>query len=201
MKVVPKIEMVAFEKIRPYERNPRKNDEAVPFVVESIRRFGFNVPLVIDENNVIVCGHTRWKAAKQLALTTLPCIRADDLTPAQVKAFRLVDNKVGESSKWSSVLLGVEIDEISQVDLDSLGFENITGGDGDDDDSGEGGSSDGEGGKEGKKVWGSFDLVMSSAEELKTLKSFLRWLSNVVDGDTDNVCLLEWARKCLKEGV
>lgn len=177
MKVVPKIEMVAFEKIRPYERNPRKNDEAVPFVVESIRRFGFNVPLVIDENNVIVCGHTRWKAAKQLALTTLPCIRADDLTPAQVKAFRLVDNKVGESSKWSSVLLGVEIDEISQVDLDSLGFENITGGDGDDDDSGDGGSSDGEGGKEGKKVWGSFDLVMSSAEELKTLKSFGWWFS------------------------
>ena len=85
--------------VRPYEKNPRRNDDAVQYVAESIRQFGFKVPLVIDHEGVIVAGHTRWKAAKKLGLKTVPCIIADDLTEEQVKAFRLADNKVGEMAE------------------------------------------------------------------------------------------------------
>lgn len=84
------------DQLHPYENNPRKNDEAVKYVAESIKEFGFKVPIVIDKNNVIIAGHTRYKAAKKLKLTEVPCIVADDLTEEQVKAFRLADNKVGE---------------------------------------------------------------------------------------------------------
>lgn len=94
------IEEVKLQDLRPYERNPRKNEAAVPVVMESIRNFGFKVPLVIDKDNVIVCGHTRYKAAKRMGMDTVLCIRADDLTPEQVKAFRLVDNRAAEMSEW-----------------------------------------------------------------------------------------------------
>lgn len=87
------IEMELSELI-PYENNPRKNDEAVDKVALSISAFGFKVPIVIDKNNVIVTGHTRYKAAKKLGLSVVPCIKADDLTDEQIKAFRLADNKV-----------------------------------------------------------------------------------------------------------
>lgn len=80
--------------ITPYGKNPRKNDEAVKYVAESIKQFGFKVPIVIDRNGVIVAGHTRYKAAKKLSMTEVPCIVADDLTDDQIKAFRLADNKV-----------------------------------------------------------------------------------------------------------
>ncbi len=80
--------------LHPYEKNPRRNDNAVDTVANSIRTFGFKVPLVIDKDNVIVCGHTRYKAAQKLGLDSVPCVAADDLSPAQVKAFRLADNKV-----------------------------------------------------------------------------------------------------------
>lgn len=80
----------------PYSRNPRRNDEAVPMVMNSIKEFGFKVPIVIDKNNIIVCGHTRFKAALKLGLETVPCIVADDLSDEQIKAFRLADNKVSE---------------------------------------------------------------------------------------------------------
>lgn len=76
----------------PYEKNPRKNDEAVKYVKASIEQFGFKVPIVIDANNIIVAGHTRLKAAKELGMKEVPCIVADDLTPEQVRAFRLADN-------------------------------------------------------------------------------------------------------------
>lgn len=82
--------------IRPYEDNPRNNDDAVDKVAESIQKFGFKVPIVIDSEGVIVAGHTRYKAAQKLGLEKIPCIVADDLTDAQVRAFRLVDNKVAE---------------------------------------------------------------------------------------------------------
>ena len=84
----------------PYDKNPRKNDMPVDKVAESIKQFGFKVPVVIDQNNVIVCGHTRFKAAKKLKLDTVPCVVADDLTEEQIKAYRLADNKVGEDSEW-----------------------------------------------------------------------------------------------------
>ena len=93
------IEM-GIDEVIPYENNPRKNDDAVDKVALSISAFGFKVPIVIDANNVIVTGHTRVKAAKKLGLKTVPCIKADDLTEEQIKAFRLADNKVSEFSEW-----------------------------------------------------------------------------------------------------
>lgn len=86
----------SLDKLTPYAKNARKNDEAVEGVAESIREFGFKVPIVIDSAGTIIAGHTRYKAAKVLGLTEVPCIVADDLTPEQVKAFRLADNKVAE---------------------------------------------------------------------------------------------------------
>ena len=80
--------------IKPYEKNPRKNDDAVKYVAESIQQFGFKVPIVIDTNGVIIAGHTRYKASKKLGLKEVPCIIADDLTEEQIKAYRLADNKI-----------------------------------------------------------------------------------------------------------
>lgn len=106
----------------PYENNPRKNDESVPYVAESIKTFGFKVPIVIDRNNVIVCGHTRFKAAKQIGMMEVPCIVADDLSDEQIAAFRLADNKVGEASIWDDDLLSVELADIVNIDMSEFGF-------------------------------------------------------------------------------
>lgn len=83
---------IAVDKLVPYENNPRNNTEAIQYVANSIKEFGFKVPLVIDSDNVVICGHTRLLAAKQLGLKDVPCIVADDLTDEQIKAFRLADN-------------------------------------------------------------------------------------------------------------
>ena len=107
----------------PYEKNPRKNDEAVPLVAESIKEFGFKVPIVIDSNGVVIAGHTRLRAAKKLKLKEVPCIIADDLTEEQVKAFRLADNKVAEKAEWDFELLGEELDNIFDIDMEAFGFE------------------------------------------------------------------------------
>lgn len=88
------------DEIKPYENNPRKNDNAVPYVAESIKRYGFKVPIVIDKNGVIVAGHTRYLASLELGLKNVPCIIADDLSPEEIKEFRLVDNKVSEYATW-----------------------------------------------------------------------------------------------------
>jgi site-specific DNA-methyltransferase (adenine-specific) len=109
--------------ISPYENNPRKNDEAVKYVAESIREFGFKVPIVIDRNNIIVAGHTRYKAAKKLNIKEVPCIVADDLTDEQVKAFRLADNKVAEKAEWDFELLSDELDGLFDFDMTVFGFD------------------------------------------------------------------------------
>lgn len=109
--------------IFPYEKNPRKNDEAVKYVTESIREFGFKVPIVIDKNGVIVAGHTRYKAAKNLNLKEVPCIIADDLNEDQIKAYRLADNKVAEKAEWDFDLLSGELDELFDFDMTLFGFE------------------------------------------------------------------------------
>lgn len=109
--------------IIPYEKNPRKNNDAVPYVAESIKQFGFKVPIVIDKNNVIVAGHTRYKAAKKLGLNEVPCIVADDLTEEQIKAFRLADNKVAEKAEWDFDLLEDELQDLMQFDMSVFGFE------------------------------------------------------------------------------
>ena len=108
--------------LRPYERNPRKNDAAVDAVAESIRQFGFKVPIIIDADGVIIAGHTRWKAAGKLGLETVPCILADDLTPEQVQAFRLADNKTAELSEWDMNLLDEELKAITSIDMTAFGF-------------------------------------------------------------------------------
>ena len=113
------------DEIIPYENNPRKNDEAVDYVARSIKEFGFKVPIIIDKNNIIVTGHTRLKAAKQLGLKEVPTIMADDLTEEQIKAFRLADNKVSEFANWDFDLLNFELDDISNINMEDFGFSEV----------------------------------------------------------------------------
>ena len=108
--------------LRPYERNPRKNDAAVAAVAESIKEFGFRVPIIIDKDGVIIAGHTRLKAAQKLGLETVPCVMADDLSPEQVRAFRLADNKTAELSEWDINLLDEELRAITEIDMSAFGF-------------------------------------------------------------------------------
>lgn len=123
MKVLEK----SLKDIKPYERNPRNNDAAVDYVAKSIESFGFKVPIVIDAGGVIVAGHTRYKAAEKLGLETIPCIVADDLSPEQVKAFRLADNKVAEFGGWDFSMLVEELDSLKELDLgfsmEDFGFQ------------------------------------------------------------------------------
>lgn len=121
------VKEIAIAKLVPYERNPRNNDGAVDSVANSIRTFGFKVPLVIDKNNIVVCGHTRLKAAKKLGMEKVPCIIADDLSDEQIQAFRLADNKVAELATWDLELLAYEMDEIklNDIDMTDFGFEDM----------------------------------------------------------------------------
>lgn len=107
------------DELIPYENNPRKNDEAVEYVANSIREFGFKVPIVIDVNNVIVAGHTRYKACERLGIEEVPCIIADDLDEEKINAFRLADNKVGEIAEWDLGLLDVELNGI-KLDMEQF---------------------------------------------------------------------------------
>lgn len=111
------------EDLIPYENNPRINDNAVDYVAKSIQDFGFKVPLVIDTNNVIVAGHTRYLASKKLGLDKIPCLVANDLNMEQIKAFRLVDNKVAEYSEWDMDKLQEELKEFENFDFTKYEFE------------------------------------------------------------------------------
>lgn len=115
------------DELTPYAHNPRHNDgKATEQVAASIEEFGFKVPLVIDEGGVIVTGHTRYKAARQLGMTAVPCIVAGDLTPGQIKAFRLADNRVAEAATWDDEQLALELSELLEMGFDGLeqlGFE------------------------------------------------------------------------------
>ena len=108
----------------PYENNPRINDEAIDVVANSIKEFGFKNPIIIDKDNVIVCGHTRRLAAIKLGLTEVPCIRADDLTEDQIKAFRVADNKTSELSTWDLDKLKIELGDI-ELNMADFGFEDL----------------------------------------------------------------------------
>lgn len=116
------VENVSLTALVPYENNPRLNDNAVEAVANSIKEFGFNVPIVIDKNNVIIAGHTRYKAGKKLGLETVPCYRADNLSEEQVKAFRLVDNKTAELAEWDFAKLEEELSGID-FDMSDFGFD------------------------------------------------------------------------------
>lgn len=120
------IEYIDIDKVIPYANNPRNNDgEAVDRVAASIAEYGFKSPIIIDKDNVIVAGHTRLKAARKLNLAKVPIIRANDLTPAQVKAFRLAENRVSEYATWNNELLSIELEGLQDLefDLDLTGFE------------------------------------------------------------------------------
>lgn len=116
MKIIDK----AIDEIKPYENNPRNNNEAVEKVAVSITDYGFRVPIIIDSNNVIVAGHTRYKAALKIGCESVPCIVIDDLTPEQIRAYRLVDNKTAEYSSWDFEMLEKEL---KSLDIDISEFE------------------------------------------------------------------------------
>ena len=113
------------DKLIPYVNNPRHNEDAVEKVMASIQEFGFKVPLVIDKNNVVVTGHTRLKAAKRLGIDEVPCVVADDLSDAQIKAFRIADNKVSEYAEWDEELLKIELEQLEEMNfnLDDLSID------------------------------------------------------------------------------
>ncbi|OQA02276.1 MAG: ParB-like nuclease domain protein [Planctomycetes bacterium ADurb.Bin401] len=119
------IEMLKIEEVKSYENNPRDNSGAVDSVAQSIKQFGFKVPVIVDKNNVLVAGHTRVLAAKKLGFETVPAIKADDLTEDQVKAFRIADNKLHELSSWDYELLPLELSQLQDAnfDLELLGFD------------------------------------------------------------------------------
>ena len=115
------VQEMRLDEIRPYENNPRKNDEAVQAVANSIREFGFKQPIVVDADGVIIVGHTRYKAAQMLGLETAPVLVADDLSDDKVKAYRLADNKVGELAGWDFAELAKELAKID-MDMSEFGF-------------------------------------------------------------------------------
>src|SRR5699024_1516381 len=119
------IRNISLSELKEYDNNQRLiNDEAVDRVAASIKEFGFKVPIIVDENNVIVAGHTRKLAAQSIGMDEIPVIIADDLTEEQIKAFRLADNKVAEFSEWNFDLLSAELDELD-MDMDDFGFDEI----------------------------------------------------------------------------
>lgn len=120
------IRNISVDEIVEYKNNPRRvTENAIDTVVASIREFGFKVPIILDEDKVIVAGHTRLLAAKKMGLHEVPCIVADDLTPEQIRAFRLADNKVSEFSHWDFAKLEEELECLFDIDIDmsQFGFE------------------------------------------------------------------------------
>ena len=119
------VKLVKIDDIKPYESNPRINDPAVDAVAASLREFGFRQPIVVDEAGVIIVGHTRWKAAKKLGLAKVPVHMAKDLTPEQIKAYRIADNQTASIAEWDYELLPIELKDLqaADFDLDLLGFD------------------------------------------------------------------------------
>lgn len=119
-----RIDYVPIDKIKPYEKNPRLNADAVPYIVSSIKEFDFQNPLLLDKNLVVICGHTRLLAAKELGMTELPCIIAKDMSPEKAKAFRLAENSLNALSGWDFDLLQDELGELKEFgfDMEDFGF-------------------------------------------------------------------------------
>lgn len=120
-----KVEVVPTGKIIPYARNPRRNDHAVAKVAGSIKEFGFRQPIVVDKDMVIIVGHTRLLAAQQLGMKKVPIHVAEGLTPAQIKAYRIADNRTHEEAEWDDELLSLELGDLKDLnfDLDLTGFD------------------------------------------------------------------------------
>lgn len=121
-----KVVEVNINDIKPYDNNPRNNDGAVEATANSIKEFGWQQPIVVDKDGVIIVGHTRLKAAKELGLHKVPVVYATSLTPSQVKAYRLADNKTGELADWDIDKLNLEMEglaDIDEIDMSDFGFE------------------------------------------------------------------------------
>jgi DNA modification methylase len=118
-----KITIMKLKDIKPYEKNPRKNNKAVDAVAESIKEFGFQNPIIIDKKNVIIAGHTRYKAAKKLNIKDVPVIVAENLNEEQANAYRLIDNKTNELAEWDDTLLIEELQNIENIDMSLFGFD------------------------------------------------------------------------------
>lgn len=122
-----KVENWQIKDVKPYANNPRNNDDAVEATANSIKEFGWQQPIVVDKNGVIIVGHTRLKAAKKLKLNQVPVTVAKNLTDEQVKAYRLADNKTGELAEWDEDLLASELEDLDNLDFDmsEFGFEDL----------------------------------------------------------------------------
>lgn len=120
-----KVELIDIGRVIPYARNPRRNEQAIAKVAASIKEYGFRQPIVVDEEMVIIAGHTRLQAAQQLGLTKVPVHTATGLTATQVKAYRLADNRTAQEAEWDDELLGLELGELAEqgFDLDLTGFD------------------------------------------------------------------------------
>ncbi len=120
-----KIEYIPISEVKEYSKNPRKNDRAIDTVAKSIKEFGFQNPIILDKHSEVIAGHTRLKAAIKLGLKEVPVIRANDLTPEQVKAFRIMDNKSSENAEWDMELLKTELNDLDEIeyDLENTGFD------------------------------------------------------------------------------
>lgn len=119
------IEYRKISELKEYENNPRHNEEAVDYVAESIEKFGFKVPIIIDAHGEIIAGHTRKLASEKLGFDEVPVIVADDLDDEKIKAFRLADNKVAEFSEWDYEKLEAELSEILDTDMSEFGFDEM----------------------------------------------------------------------------
>ncbi|MCZ3668029.1 DNA modification methylase [Limosilactobacillus vaginalis] len=117
------IQSMKIDEVKPYPNNPRNNDDGVEAVANSIKEFGWQQPIVVDKDNVIIVGHTRYKAAKKLGMDKVPVVVADNLSPEQVKAYRLADNKTGELTDWDMGLLDDELADIADIDMSDFGFD------------------------------------------------------------------------------
>lgn len=117
------VQSIKISEVKPYDKNPRKNDDGVEAVANSIKEFGWQQPIVVDKDNIIIVGHTRYKAAKKLGMDKVPVVVADSLSPEQVKAYRLADNKTGELTDWDMGLLDDELGDIADIDMSDFGFD------------------------------------------------------------------------------
>ena len=117
MKLIDKVKRIDIDKIYPYTNNPKEHPEKqINKIASSIKNFGFTVPIIIDHQNEIIAGHGRYKAAQKLELDKIPCIVRDDLNAAQIKAFRITDNKIAKSN-WDQELLMIELGELEEADI------------------------------------------------------------------------------------
>lgn len=117
------VQSIKISEVKPYDKNPRKNDDGVEAVANSIKEFGWQQPIVVDKDNVIIVGHTRYKAAKKLKMDKVPVVVASNLSDEQVRAYRLADNKTGELTDWDMGLLDDELGDIADIDMSDFGFD------------------------------------------------------------------------------